>query len=188
MSLCKRWVDDKTPFFILLFCCSSWPWLRWCVWGDPLNHAEIIWWGFCCKVKTPYCFFLQVQLASYVFWLHLAGCQSQCGFGRGPVRIDLQLFQVYHVKFMVLCDFDFNSFVWNEVCFEFGENRNSKESLKSAGLHDLNPELHCLYRPFGREITPLFGRAEVNNTRWIHMQSGPSSDGNPCSSRLLSWN
>jgi len=73
-----------------------------------------------------------------------------------------------------------------EMKFALNLERNSKESLKSAGLHDLNPELHCLYRPFGREITPLFGRAEVNNTRWIHMQSGPSSDGNPCSSRLLS--
>lgn len=49
------------------------------------------------------------------------------------------------MKFMVLCDFDLNSPVLNEVCFESGDNRNSKESSKNAGLHDLKNEIYCSY-------------------------------------------
>jgi len=60
------------------------------------------------------------------------------------------------MKFMVLCDFDLNSPVLNEVCFESGDNRNSKENSKNAGLHDLEIEIYCSYRLFGSEITTFF--------------------------------
>lgn len=60
------------------------------------------------------------------------------------------------MKFMVLCDFDLNSPVLNEVCFESGDNRNSKESSKNAGLHDLRIEIYCSGRLFGIEITAFF--------------------------------
>lgn len=68
------------------------------------------------------------------------------------------------MKFMVLCDFDLNSLVLNEVCFESGDNRNSKESSKNAGLHDLKFEIHCSNRLFRSEITAFFEKAKVNNT------------------------
>lgn len=91
-------------------------------------------------------------------WLHLAGCQNPCEFGIGPVRTDLQFFQICHVRFMVWCDFDLNSLVLNEVCFESGDNRNSKGSSKNAGLHDLKMEIYCSYQLFGSEITAFFLR------------------------------
>lgn len=62
---------------------------------------------------------------------------------------------------MVLCDFDFNSLVLNEVCFEFGDNRNSKESSKSAGLHDLKIEIYCSHRLFGSEITSFLRKLKL---------------------------
>lgn len=60
------------------------------------------------------------------------------------------------MKFMVLYDFDLNSLVLNEVCFESGDNRNSKESSKNVGLHDLKIEIYCSYRLFGSAITAFF--------------------------------
>lgn len=94
-------------------------------------------------------------------WLPLAGCQSPCEFGIGPVRSDLQFFQVCHVKFMVWCDFDLNSLVLNEVCFESRDNRNSKGSSKNAGLHDLKMEIYCSYQLFGSEITAFLRKLKL---------------------------
>lgn len=60
------------------------------------------------------------------------------------------------MKFMVLYDFDLNSPVLNEVCFESGDNRNSKASSKNAGLHDLKIEIYYSYRLFRSAITAFF--------------------------------
>lgn len=69
------------------------------------------------------------------------------------------------MKFMVLCDFDFNPPVLNEVRFESGSQRNSKESSKGAGLCDLKIEIYCSYRLVGSEIAAFFEKAKVSNTR-----------------------
>lgn len=68
------------------------------------------------------------------------------------------------MKFVDLCDVDLNSPVLNEVCFESGDNRNSKESSKKAGLHDLKNEIYCSYSLFASAITAFFEKARVNNT------------------------
>lgn len=60
------------------------------------------------------------------------------------------------MKFMAFCDFDLNSLVLNEVCFESGDNRNSKESSKNAGLHGLEIGRYCSCRLFGSEISAFF--------------------------------
>lgn len=62
---------------------------------------------------------------------------------------------------MVWCDFDLNSLVLNEVCFESGDNRNSKGSSKNAGLHDLKMEIYCSYQLFGSEITAFLRKLKL---------------------------
>lgn len=62
---------------------------------------------------------------------------------------------------MVWCDFDLNSLVLNEVCFESGDNRNSKGSSKNAGLPDLKMEIYCSYRLFGSEIAAFLRKLKL---------------------------
>lgn len=57
--------------------------------------------------------------------------------------------------------FELTGFKWS-LLWIWRDNRNSKESSKNAGLHDLKIEIYCSYRFFGSEITAFFEKAKVN--------------------------